>query len=285
MATVLKALLRQRHLQTISAFNREYDRIARTVDPDLVGEGPKKAQFYRWLSGDVSNLPYPHHCRILEAMFPGKTAVELFSDCSASEAESHVGTPGSTLHSQSDPVYAGVEAIYVNRAQFIEALPPRDLFGSAKTIDMAGLSLNLLCQQYSDAEILSLIRSGATIRCLFLDPEGVGVRQREAEEGYEPGVLSGLTTLNMHVILRLRARLAPDEAADNVHIRTYDETIRFNIVVVDDERCVVQPYLPYARGVESPTIVSRRSPTPGIFDTFTQVFESMWTNGKEVAPL
>ncbi|MGW1742788.1 hypothetical protein ACWCPQ_28730 [Nocardia sp. NPDC001965] len=78
MATFLKVLLQQRHLQTVAAFNREYDRHALKIDPAIVGCGPKKAQFYRWLSGDISGLPCPHHRRILQDMFPGRSMEELF---------------------------------------------------------------------------------------------------------------------------------------------------------------------------------------------------------------
>lgn len=79
MATRLKTVLQQQHLQTHTAFCREYDKIAAAIDPDLVGTAPKRSQFHRWLSGDVKGLPYPHHCRILEKMLPGHTATDLFA--------------------------------------------------------------------------------------------------------------------------------------------------------------------------------------------------------------
>ncbi|MGH4010745.1 MAG: hypothetical protein ACRDTH_21735 [Pseudonocardiaceae bacterium] len=75
---VLKVLLQHRHLQTHRAFCREYDRIAAKADPTLRGGWPSKAQFYRWLSGELIGLPYPDHCRILESMFPGWTVNQLF---------------------------------------------------------------------------------------------------------------------------------------------------------------------------------------------------------------
>jgi len=63
-------------------------------------------------------------------------------------------------------------------------------------------------------------------------------------------------------------------------IATYDETIRFNIVLVNDQTAVVQPYLPNARGVESPTLVMEKvTSTPGLFETFAGVFESLWDRG------
>ncbi|WP_156959414.1 hypothetical protein [Nocardia sp. BMG51109] len=74
----LKVELRERHLQTHSAFCREYDKIAGTIDPALVGTFPGRTQFHRWLSGSLKGLPYPHHCRVLEGMFPGYTAEQLF---------------------------------------------------------------------------------------------------------------------------------------------------------------------------------------------------------------
>jgi hypothetical protein len=75
---VLKALLQQRHMQTHSAFCREYDRVAADVDPTLKGGWPSRAQFYRWLAGDLIGLPYTDHCRILETMFPGWKVDQLF---------------------------------------------------------------------------------------------------------------------------------------------------------------------------------------------------------------
>ena len=43
----------------------------------------------------------------------------------------------------------------------------------------------------------------------------------------------------------------------------YDETIRFNIILVDDQTCVAQPYLPHGRGIDSPTLLIRRNGAPG----------------------
>ena len=75
---VLKALLQQRHMQTHSAFCREYDKVAAEVDRALKGGWPSRAQFYRWLSGDLVGLPYVDHCRILEKMFPEWKVDQLF---------------------------------------------------------------------------------------------------------------------------------------------------------------------------------------------------------------
>ncbi|MBT8225254.1 MAG: hypothetical protein HKP61_09235 [Dactylosporangium sp.] len=88
MATAirLKTLLRQRHWQTYRTFKIEYDRIAQDIDADLIGTWPSRAQLHRWLSGELKGLPYPDHCRILEAMFPGWNAEQLFQTVPADDA-------------------------------------------------------------------------------------------------------------------------------------------------------------------------------------------------------
>jgi hypothetical protein len=75
---LLKVLLRERHWQTYRTFCREYDKAAATVDSYLVGSWPSRAQLHRWTSGHLKGLPYPDHCRVLEAMFPGHLAEQLF---------------------------------------------------------------------------------------------------------------------------------------------------------------------------------------------------------------
>lgn len=77
----LRALLRQRHWQTFRTFKAEYDRAAKAVDPGLIGTWPSRPQYHRWISGQLKGLPYADHNRVLERMFPGWTAVELFQRC------------------------------------------------------------------------------------------------------------------------------------------------------------------------------------------------------------
>jgi hypothetical protein len=74
----LKVLLRDKHWQNYSTFCAEYDKAARRIDPDLAGRYPSRAQLHRWLVGAVRSLPYADHCRVLEEMFPGWTAEQLF---------------------------------------------------------------------------------------------------------------------------------------------------------------------------------------------------------------
>lgn len=285
---LLKVLLRQRHLQGHTAFKKEYDKIATTLDKDLVGSWPGKAQYYRWLSGELVRLPYAHHCRILEGMFPDWTAEQLFQpDSGGIEFVPEPSTSNDAPRSVSDAAATGhgvvdLVAAFASRSDFMHAMPPHQLFSGARQIRMAGLSLNLLCQQYPDRALTALLEGGTTIDALFLDPDGEHIARRDVEESYTPGTLAMLTKLNIDILRTIGRKLSPD-ATGALHIRAYDETIRFNITIIDDTICVVQPYLPHARGVESPTLVMRRDAHPaGLFDTFHHVFTAMWDRARDI---
>jgi hypothetical protein len=75
---VLKKLLTDRHWQVYRTFCAQYDKAARTVDRELVGTYPSRAQLHRWLAGELKTRPHPHHCQVLEAMLPGVRAIEMF---------------------------------------------------------------------------------------------------------------------------------------------------------------------------------------------------------------
>ncbi len=75
---LLKVLLRERHWQNYATFCVEYDKAARRIDASLAGTYPSRAQLHRWLTGALRSLPYADHCRVLEEMFPGWTAEQMF---------------------------------------------------------------------------------------------------------------------------------------------------------------------------------------------------------------
>ncbi|GAA3443337.1 DUF5919 domain-containing protein [Planomonospora venezuelensis] len=277
---LLKVLLRQHHWQTYGTFCREYDKAAKQVDPCLMGKWPSRTQLHRWLSGDLKGLPYSDHCRVLEAMFPGKTAEELFAPVTA-----EVPAPRQAPSSPAPDIggqFADVTAVFSSRSAFAAAYPPSALFDNAKEISAAGLSLNLLCQSYPDHQLKRLLEGGTHIRCLFLDPHGTAIKEREAEERYTDSTLSTLTALNISILTRLKGRLDP-QAAKRLEIAVYDETIRFNILIMDRATCVVQPYLPQARGVDSPTfVITDNTAAEGLFPVFDQIFTSLWERSRPV---
>jgi hypothetical protein len=105
------------------------------------------------------------------------------------------------------------------------------------------------------------------------------IRAREKEEGHRPGTLSQLTELNLDVLARI-ARLLPPSLAGNLQVGLYDETIRFNLLFIDRHTCIAQPYLPTARGVDSPTLIIKRRGSQGLYPTFEHVFDSLWDKRK-----
>ncbi|SCE99205.1 DUF5919 domain-containing protein [Micromonospora chokoriensis] len=176
-----------------------------------------------------------------------------------------------------------VTAIYLSRSEFTAKMPPHVLFDGATDIRAAGLSLNILCQQYADNQLLKLLAAGTHLRCLFLDPAGDAIKRQEREDDYPDGHLSALTELNIQNLAgRIRNRL-PADAHERLAIRVYDETVRANVLLIDDRLCVVQHYLPQIRGVDSPTmVVERTAITPGLYTVFDGMFTSLWERSREL---
>jgi hypothetical protein len=88
VAIALKSLLQQRHLHEYSEFVVEYQRRAKELDLPRHASAPTKAQYYRWVGGHIQNLPRGYHCMVLERMFPGWTAKELFGHAEHQHAPS-----------------------------------------------------------------------------------------------------------------------------------------------------------------------------------------------------
>lgn len=270
-ATLLKVLLMERHLQRYESFCASYGKAAEAMgEPGLRHSAPSRAQYYRWLNGQLKgSTPYPDTCRVLQQMFPEWTVAELFAAPPVGLARVPESPPDRS------PM-ADVVAVFASRAEFAAAMPPAGLFDGAREICAAGLSLNILCQQYGDDRLCSLVEAGTNVRALFLDPAGTAVRAREAEEHHPAGNLAALTDLNIRMLTqRARPRLSADARA-RLQVAVYDETIRFNILLVDQRLGIVQPYLPHARGIDSPTLVLEARDNGGLLPTFTALFESMW---------
>ena len=282
--TLLATLLEGKCLHRYGTFRAAYEKAARSLDRDLGDSAPSRAQFHRWLTGDVRGLPYTDHCRVLEHMLPGYSASQLFQPCPANGVPVPVhgaadARMSPVLHNgQALPGSGGladVTAVFASRSEFAAKVEPCALFEGASRIRAAGLSLNLICQQVPDLHLRRILVEGAQLTCLFLDPDGEAIKAREREEEYAPGHLVNLTSFNIQIMARLRDHLPPD-ARERMRLAVYDETIRFNILLIDDDECVVQPYLPQARGIDSPTLLIRRTSSPaGLYPIFEQVYDAI----------
>jgi hypothetical protein len=186
--------------------------------------------------------------------------------------------------SQQVPRLRDLTGVYPTRSDAQAAVPLLRTIAGAANVDAMGLSLNGICQGISDVTLAELIENGLTLRCLFLDPDGAGTQSREEEEGFPRQHLADITRANIHAMERTRGRLS-SEAESRLQLRTYDEPIRFNITLVDEERALVQLYLHRSRGLDSPTflIEAREDEPHGLFPVFEQSFNEMWKSADAVA--
>jgi hypothetical protein len=280
--TLLAALLEDKGLQRYGSFRLAYEKAARSLDRERGGIAPSRAQFHRWLTGDLRSLPHTDHCRVLEHMLTGYSSVQLFKPC-----PDGIPAPAASASPAAHdlPAAAGladVASVFASRSEFAASIELSTLFDGASRIRAAGLSLNMICQQVPDHQLRRMVCDGTRFTCLFLDPDGEAIKAREREEEHPAGHLAGWTSLNIQVMSRLRDRL-PAEARDRLRLAVYDETIRFNIVLVDDRACVVQPYLPRARGIDSPTLLIRRNGAPGgLYPVFEQVYDAMAERSRQI---
>jgi Domain of unknown function (DUF5919) len=280
--TLLAALLEDKGWQRYGTFRAAYEKAARSMDRQHGGSAPSRAQFHRWLTGDLRGLPYTDHCRVLEHMLAGYSVAQLFKPC-----PNGIPAPArSPVTASRNPTPAAgtadIAAVFASRSDFAAKIEPQALLDGAIRIRAAGLSLNLICQQLPDQQLLRMLAGGTELSCLFLDPAGEAIAARELEEDYAPGFLASLTSFNIQVLCRLRDRL-PAETRDRVRLAVYDETIRFNILLVDDHTCVVQPYLPNARGIDSPTLLLRRDDRPGgMYPIFEQLYEAVAERSRQL---
>jgi hypothetical protein len=167
---MLKVLLGQRHWQNYATFCAEYDKAALKLDPDLGQTYPSRAQLHRWLSGALRGLPYSGHCRVLEDMFTGWTAEQLFQPATpelmyaGGQANGPSLTPPSA--SAGPPVFA---APSVGIRPFVEQAFAREHV----TIDFAGFSgetLHAVIQEPLDKIRIGRIKpASVTIRMLLPD--------------------------------------------------------------------------------------------------------------------
>jgi Domain of unknown function (DUF5919) len=276
----LKVLIRQRHM-SYEAFCREWDRVSKNVDDAMKGRYPGHAQYYRWLRGELTNKrPYPDACRMLEAMFPGWPVDKLFSpfgEEAMEPAQTSEPAEASGGGSVDAARFADLTAAYTGRAEFMSETPLFELLESATLVRASGVSLNMLTQHYPDAHIRRLVASGTSFQLMFLNPDSEAMRLRETEESYPAGFLGGLTEMNMKIMRERVQDQLEASMRDRFVIALSNDIVRFNIILIDDRFGVFQPYLPGARGVDSPTFVMETSsPNEGFFNVFDQVFTSLW---------
>jgi len=252
---VLKALLQDRRLQTHCAFCREYDKVAAAIDPTLRGGWPSKAQFYRWLSGDLVGLPYADHCRILEGMFPGWKVDQLFH--THDKGIEFIGEPP-TPQTQKPPDQFEEARIshlwhHTNPAA-LDDLVER-IKNAHEEITVFGLTRNF----YAKDDILPLFEAKAgeiSVTLYIMDPHCDSRRDRYRIEPAEAAMEDPLryTREILRPLFDASQRIVPKTPSAGMRIFTFNFPCSFAIEKID-RSCRVMLYGHGKRGTEGPILV------------------------------
>jgi hypothetical protein len=276
----LKVLLQQRHLHTHSTFCREYDRVATDIDRTLRGGWPSKAQFYRWLSGDLVGLPYADHCRILEGMFPGWKIDQLFQahdggigfvpEPATKQAQTPTIRPIPATTS-TDQGVDQVVAFYPHRADTPKNLWMELLVGAQQDIDLfANASLFLPEENPEAIDILKKKAAiGVRVRILLGDPDHPAMELRGREERLFEAIPS-----------RIRMALAyyrPLVGVDGIDFRLHGTSL-YNSIFRYDDQMLVNQHIYGTYGYIAPILHLRRVAGADLFETYMKSFEVASTN-------
>ncbi len=261
---MLKVLLQHRHLQTHRAFCREYDRVAAEVDPTLRGGWPSKAQFYRWLSGDLIGLPYSDHCRVLEKMFPGWTVDQLFQingdgiEFVPEPSKAQPVTPSRPLVSAA-PVdqlkEAGISNLWPRtNPAVLDDLMAR-VNNAREEITVFGLTRNF----YAKDDMLPLFETKAAeipVTFYVMDPHCDSRRDRYRIEPVEAAMEDPARYMReiLRPLLDASQRIVSATASAGMRIFTFNFPCSFAMEKID-RSCRVMLYGHGKRGTEGPMLV------------------------------
>ncbi len=254
--TLLKELLRARHWQKHSTFVREWDKVARTIDPQLKGSWLQHAQFYRWLRGDLRGLPYPDACRVLEAMFPEHKVKDLFRPRS-SEAETRNSGPAADGTAKELGLLgeAGISHLWPKTGPDVLRDLMSRVSGAREEVSMFGLTRNI----YTSDEMLPLFESKAheiSVTFYVMDPYCDARRERYRIEPSEAEMEDPVRYKReiLRPLFAASQRVSPSTPSAGLRIFTYNFPCSFAIEKID-RSCRVMLYGHGKRGTEGPIFV------------------------------
>jgi hypothetical protein len=273
-------LLRQRHWQKHSTFIKEWDKAARSIDPQLVGTWPKHAQFYRWLRGELRELPYPDACRVLEALFPQYNVAELFE-----QSPSEINSAGSDRNSHNleiDHIGAGISNLWPRTNQSVlDDLVDR--VGDAREeITVFGLTRNF----YAKDDMLPLFEEKAAVipvTFYVMDPHCASRRDRYRLEPVEAAMEdpARYTREVLRPLYDASQRIVATRPAAGMRIYTFNFPCSFAVERIDGS-CRVMLYGHGKRGTEGPIFVfDRGTPFWTYFVDQLQWLKRLATNPRE----
>jgi hypothetical protein len=277
---LLKVLLKARHLHVYSSFAREYRKVAGKIDRELASTGPSKAQFYRWISGDLINMPHSQHCRVLETMFPDWTVEQLFQPYSGSldfipESKPAEPTPqpttlpvnvGASPAANVPPEFVG---LYAHRADTPNELWLNLLKGANERIDLFANASLFLPEDNPEAiaTIKKKAAAGVQVRVLLGDPSSEAAKLR----GYEERLFEGIPGRIQIALAYYRPLLDVDGVEFRLHA-----TALYNSIFRYDDDMLVNQHIYGTYGYIAPTLHLRKKPDGDLFDTYMRSFDRVW---------
>jgi hypothetical protein len=218
------------------------------VDPKTVG---------RWLGGRV---PHPRHrwkiCDLL------------------GQSEEHLW-PGVGLGASGAQHTSEIVAAYAHRADAPSQLWSGMLERVRTNLDLLGYAMLFFPEQHP--ELARLIEAkcseGLRVRIALADPDGDEVAARDQLEGLG-GTLPG----------RIRSavtHLEPLLSNPGVEVR-YHGVPLYNALYRFDDQMLVTPYLYRLHGYQHPLLHLKRLGPAGIFESYAQQFEAIWTESHPI---
>ncbi|PPK61880.1 hypothetical protein V5P93_002383 [Actinokineospora auranticolor] len=270
---LLKVLLRQRRVRGYTGFCREYDKAAATLDAHLVRRYPSKAQYYRWVSGELASLPYGEHCRVLEQMFPNWTAEQLFEPYG--DTIKFVPDPAAQTTNGSTPADDANELIrlYPSRSSVPYSLWTELIQGVSQSMDVLVYSGQFLVEQHNIVPIVrAKVKDGVRFRFVVGDETSDAVIQRAVEEG---------TTGGLEGRVQMMRRYLRDVAdLPGVEVRTHS-TILYNSIYRFDDQTLVNGHAYGSLAGQNPVIHLRRTPESPMWRHYMESFDRVWATSTE----
>jgi hypothetical protein len=235
---------------------------ARALTLDAVaartGVDPKTVQ--RWLAG---RIPHARHRWAIAAL--------------VSEDEAYLWPV--TARDRPQPVSAANEvvALYAHRAD----VPPslwRTLFDQVRQ-DLAILVYAAVFLPEQQLDLLDLLRAraaaGCTVRIALGDPSSRKLLERGAEEKFGTGIVSRAENALKHY--------AALRNCPGVEIRVHGTTL-YNSIYRFDDAMLVNTHVWGLSAFAAPVLHLRRLVDGGLFDTYAQSFEAVWTAATPAYP-
>jgi hypothetical protein len=177
-----------------------------------------------------------------------------------------------------DDTTGEVVAAYAHRTELPLSTWRHLLQHATNRIDVLGYAVLFLVEQNPDLNNLlrSKAANGCQVRIAVGDPDSLHVRERDAEEGMDGGVVARIRTS-----LRYLKPVIDDPAVD---VRVYNAPL-YNSIFRFDDQMIVTPHLYSTTGYKAPLLHLRRLGPAGIFETFQSHFDGLWQTARTVSAL